>query len=61
LNLSEKPTDRVETTDFGILLGLFLAMGCDADFPTAKRLYKQIKHPVEYKEGELSINIIEYA
>ena len=35
--------ERLETTDFGILLGMFLALGCDVELPSAKELYQRVK------------------
>lgn len=40
---------------------MFLAMGCDADLPTAKRLYKSVKDPATFKETEFSLTLVEFA
>ena len=53
--------ERLETTDFGILLGMFLALGCDVELPSAKELYQRVKQPAEYEEGKISLNVIEFA
>lgn len=40
LQLEEK---CIKTTDFTVLQGLFMAMGCDADLLTTKSLYFKMK------------------
>ena len=49
---------RIETTDMGVLLALFLALGCDVDLPLAKDLYQRVKGPL-YEHGKLSLGLVE--
>lgn len=51
---------RIETTDMGVLLGLFLALGCDAELPVAKDLYRRVKGAA-FEEGRLSLSAVETA
>ena len=37
--ITKDTSKRIDTNDMGVLLALFLALGCDVDLPLAKDLY----------------------
>ena len=51
---------RIETTDMGVLLALFLALGCDAELPVAKDIYKRVKGAA-FEEGRIELTIVDCA